>query len=181
MRQVAGYLINYSDTRAIMDKLQIPDKGVEDIMLKHPINDWLAKTNRYNIVCTTVGHVYSCYKDAEGVFLVTHIKAVRRSRSESTETLIESDKDKYVKAWLVEEGGVRDDCLQWMSFPDGDELHLLADGTRPDRNNFRGPWFDYQLTPDQSIRLMKSGKDLDEWVAEVTAGGEVVERIWPPK
>ena len=181
MRLVAGYFVSYPDTRAIMDKLQIPDKGVDDIMLKHPINDWLAKTNRYEIVCTTVGHIYSGYKDAECVFLITRIKIVHPSRSQTAETLVERDKDKYVKKWLVEEGGVNEGGLQWMSFPDADKLHLLADGTRPSRNNFKGPWSDYRLTPEQNSRLMGSSKGLDDWVAKVTANGEAVERIWPPQ
>ena len=181
MRQVAGYFISYSDTRAIMDNLQIPDKGVEDLMLKFPINDWLAKTKRFNIVCTTVGHVYSGYKDAEGVFLITHIKTIRRGRSQNTETLVERDKDKYVKKWLVEEGEAKEDSLQWMSFPDGDKLFLLSDGTRPERNNFKGPWFHYQLTNDQGMRMMQSGKKASEWAAEAIANGEAVERIWPPQ
>ena len=79
MKQVAGYLVSYSDTRAIMANLwQIPDKGVDDIWPQRPINDWLAKTKRYNIVCTTVGHIYSYYRDANGVFLITHVRTVRR-------------------------------------------------------------------------------------------------------
>ena len=39
MRGVGGYFVSYPNTRAIMDKLQIPDKGVNDIVFKHPIND----------------------------------------------------------------------------------------------------------------------------------------------
>lgn len=140
MRQVAGYLVNYSDTHAIMGKLQIPDKGVDDIKLQNPINDWLAKTKRFNTVCTTVGHIYSGYRDADGVFLITHIKPVRRRKSQNGETLVERDRDKYVKVWLVKEGGAEEECLRWMSFPDGDKLGLLADGTRPQRNWFHGPW-----------------------------------------
>ena len=119
LRQVAGYLISYPDARAIMDKLQIPDKGVDDIMLKHPINDWLAETKRFRLVCTTIGHIYSGYKDAEGVFLITHIKPVRRSRSQNPEVLVQRDRDRYVKKWLMEEGGAKPESLQWMSFPDG--------------------------------------------------------------
>lgn len=139
MQQVAGYLASYSNARTIMGKLRIPDKGVDDIILKHPINDWLAKKKRYNVVCTTVGHGYSGYRDAEGVFLITYVKTVWRHESQKGETLVERDKDKYVKIWLVEQGGVNEDCLQWMSFPDGGELGLLSDGIRPRRNERRGP------------------------------------------
>jgi len=164
-----------------MGELQIPDKGVDDIMLKHPINDWLAKTKRWNVFCTTVGHVYSDYKDAEGVFLITQIQTVLHGRSQNTETLIERDKEKYVKKVLVEEGGAREDSLRWMSLPDGDKFHLFTGGTRPYRNKFEGPWIDYRLTPEQKTRLMRSGKDMAEWVAEATANGEVVKRKWPPQ
>lgn len=143
MRQVAGYFASYPDTRAIMDKLQIPDKGVNDTMLKHPINDWLAKTKHYNVVCKTFGHTYSGCQDAEGVILITTIKTVNRGHPQDTEALVERAKDKYVKKWLIEEGGAKENSLQWMSFPDADKLYLLADGTRPYRNNFKGPWSDY--------------------------------------
>lgn len=164
-----------------MGELQIPDKRVDDIMLKHPINDWLAKTKRWNVVCTTVGHAYSDYKDAEGVFLITQIKTVLRGRSQNTEMLpIERDKEEYVRKVLVEEGGAKEGNLRWMSFPDGDKFHLLAGGTRPYRNKFNGPWSDYRLTPEQNTRLMRSGKDLAEWVAEAIANGEVVKRKRPP-
>ena len=71
--------------------------------------------------------------------------------------------------------------MRWMSFPDGDKLRLLRDGTRPVRSNFAGPWVHYILTIEQSIRSMRSGKQRNEWVDEVTAKGEVVERVWPPQ
>ena len=181
MIQVAGYLVSYSDTRAIMANLQIPDKGVDDIFLHRPINDWLAKTKRYKIVCTTVGHIYALYTDANGVLIITHIRSVRRRQSQDGETLAERDKDEHVKRWLMEEGGAKEDGLQWMSFPDGEKLGLLLDGTRPRRSNFHGPWTHYELTNDQGLRLERSGKDTPEWVANAIAKGERVKRIWPPE
>jgi len=181
MLQIAGYLVSYSDARAIMGKLQIPDRGVDNVMLEFPLNDWLAKTKRYNIVCTTVGHVYSCYRDAEGVFLMTHIKNVRRRESQDGETLVERDKDKYVKTWLVEEGGANGDNLQWMSFPDGDKLDLLPSGARPTRNGVSGPLVHYELTRDQSKRAVRSKMPVHEWIAQAEANGEEVNRVWPPR
>ena len=71
-----------------MDKLQVTDKGVNDIMLKHPINDRLAKVNRYSAVCTTVFRVYSGYKNVEGASFVTCFKTVPRGRSQSIGVLI---------------------------------------------------------------------------------------------
>lgn len=180
MRQVAGYLISYPDARAIMAKLQIPDKEVDDIMLEHPLNDWLARKKRYNIVCATVGHIYSSYKDAEGVFLITHIRDVRRRKSRNGETLAERDKDKYVKTWLVQEGGADGDSLRWISFPDADE-HLLISGVRPERNNFHGRWVDYDLTHDQVLRSMRAKMTMVKWAMEAEARGEAVKRIWPPR
>ena len=181
MLQVAGYLISYSNARAIMGQLQIPDKEVDDIMLQHPLNDWLAKTKRYNIVCTTVGHIYSYFRDAEGLFLMTHIKTVRRRESRDGEGLVERDKDKYVKKWLVEEGGANEDSLQWMSIPDADNLGLLPGGARPTRNGFRGPWVHYDLTPEQGTKAMEAKMPLDEWAAQAYARGEAVKRVWPPR
>jgi len=181
MQQVTGYFASYSDARAIMGKLQIPGKGADDIILQHPINDWLARTKHYNVVCTTVGHMYSDCKDAEGVFLITNVKTVRRSKSQNGGTLVERDKDKYVKTWLAEESGVKGNSLQWMSFPDGDELGLLNDGIRPRRNGRCGPFFDYRLTFDQVIRMVQAGMTRNEWAAQAISNGEVVERIWPPQ
>ena len=80
MRQASGHFSNYPDTRAIMDKLQILDKGADDIMFKHPIKNWLAKTDRRSINCMTDGHTYSGHRDVEGMFLITHIKLFHRSR-----------------------------------------------------------------------------------------------------
>ena len=59
------------------------------------------------------------------------------------------------------------------SFPDANNLHLLTDRTRPNRNNFQGPWSDYQPTPEQNAGSMKLRKRLDEWVADsrLQAGG----------
>ena len=54
--------------------------------------------------------------------------------------MVERDADKYVKAWLVEDGGANEDSLQWMSFPDGDKLGLLLGGARPMQNRFHGSW-----------------------------------------
>ena len=69
-----------------------------------------------------------------------------------------------------------------MSFPDGDKLHLSIDGTRPYLNSFEGLWVHYKFTHYQDLRLMRSRKTMEEWVAEATANGEVVERIsWPPQ
>ena len=177
MEQAAGYLIGYPDVRAIMKKLEIPDKGVDDIMLKRPINDWLAKTNRYSIVCTTVGNVRIGFRE-EGVLLVTHIRYVRRSHE--IEPPVERDRDRRVKQWLVEEGGAKEESLRWMSFPDAVEWSLLAEGGgRPYRNDFSGPFTFWRLTGDQEARIRKSGKSRDEWGAEATANGEFVDR-WPP-
>ena len=160
-----------------MDKLQIPGKGVDDTMLKHPINNWLAKAKYSGVISTTVGHVFSNYKDAEGVFLITHAKTVHRGQSDDTDTLVQRDRDKYVKKWLMEEGGAKEDSLQWMSFPDGDKLGLLDQGVRPRRKPFKGPFFKYKLTYDQRLRQIRSGKLIHEWATEAVANGEVVERI----
>ena len=160
-----------------MERLEIPDKGVDDIMLKHPINDWLAKKKRRGVICTTVGNPCDGFSE-DGMLLVTHIRAVRQSQN--PEPPVERDSDRYVKKWLVEEGGAREDSMRWMSFPDESELYLPWTGTRPVQNDFSGPYTYYQFTGDQAVRMMKSGKSRDEWVAEAIANGEVLDRIWPP-
>jgi len=179
MQQVGGYLISYSDARVIMDGLQIPEKGVYGTMLDFPLNDWLVKTKRYKIACTTVGHVYSSYKDAEGVLLVTRIKT---GGWQDDETLVEGDKDKHMKTRLMEEGGVKEDCLQWISFKDRLGLGFSSIGTRPKRNDYQGRWTNYKLTKDQAVRAARTGKPVvDEWAAEVIANGEAVEILHPPQ
>jgi len=178
MFQIAGYLLSYSDARAMMDRLQIPDKGVEDIRLKYPINDWLAKTKRYNIVCMTDGHMFNPgYKDAKGVLLITRIKGLRRCRSEDVETLVERVEDKHVKRWLVEEGGAKDDSLRWISFPDGEKLGLWSG--RPEENNVQGPLFHYRATHKQLMKAQRAGQTVRQWATEAIARGEEVEIVWP--
>jgi len=66
MLQIAGYILSYSDAHAMMDRLEIPDRGVEDIRLKYPINDWLAKTKRYSIVCMSDGHMFNVQLRLQG-------------------------------------------------------------------------------------------------------------------
>lgn len=156
MRRVPGYFISYPDARAIMENLRIPDKGLDDIKLGPPINDWLAKKKYRTIVCTTVGNIYSKYKEAECVFLIKTVYSLE------IDTLVERDWDKYVKKCLVEEGGAREDSVRWMSFPDGDELNLFVDGTRPRRNSLKGPWIHYRLTKDQKLRMKRSRKKRDD-------------------
>ena len=115
------------------------------------------------------------------MFLITHTRTVRQRESQGCETLVERDKDRYVKRWLIEEGAASEDSLQWMSFPDGDKLGLLSEGTRPARNGVRGPWSHYELTSDQGLRAARAGMNPIEWAIEATAKGEAVKRIWPPQ
>ena len=87
-----------------MNKLQVTDKGVNDIMLKHTINDRLARVNRYSAVCTTVFRVYSGYKNVEGAFLVTRFKAVPRGLSQSIGVLIERERTTRRRDWWENAG-----------------------------------------------------------------------------
>ena len=73
--------------------------------------------------------------------------------------------------------GRKEGDLQWMSFPDGDKpICWLTEHGHIERS----PGVTDLTTPKQNTRLMRSDKGLDEWVADVAVGGEVVERIWPP-
>ena len=173
VQRVAGYLLSFPDARVLMAKLEIPDRELANRELYYPINDWLAKTKRRGLVCSTLHRGYDCgFEGPEGVLLITHIRAARRS--ESAELLVERDQDKYVKKWLVEEGGAREESMRWMSFPDEDEFSLLIDGPRPRRNRSSGPPIYYEFTLDQIERQMESGKNGHVWAAEARANGEVV-------
>lgn len=39
---VAGYFLTFPTVRALMSKLEIDDRGVEEERLEFPINNWLA-------------------------------------------------------------------------------------------------------------------------------------------
>ena len=172
----AGYLLSYSDARAVTDRLGIPDKGVNDTLIAFPINDWLARTKRRHIVCNVIGNTFPDCQEAKGVLLITHIKAVRQGPSQDVDLLGERAKDEGAKQWLIKEGEVKEDSLRWMPFRDADKLGLLSQGTRPRRSNVKGSWVFYKLTPEQSARWRASGKTLRDWDEEVTARGEVVDR-----
>ena len=162
-----------------MAKLKIPDKGVDDITLKYPINDWLAKKKRRRILCVTVGNPWTGFLE-DGLLLITHIRVVRQSQN--AEPLVERDRDRYVKKWLVHEGGASEDSLRWMSFPDVEKVHLFAGiyYRYPRRNNVSGPCKLYRLTPAQARRQFWSDKSVVRWIDEQIANGEVFEQIWPP-
>ena len=113
------------------------------------------------------------------MLIITHVKNHRRSQT--VEPLVERDKNLYAKKLLTEEGGAKEDSLQWMSFPDADKLGLLASRTRPRENSINSPWAEYHLTQDQFLRMTLSGMDLRAWLAEAATNGEFVERIWPPQ
>jgi hypothetical protein len=82
----------------VKKKLQVPDKGVDDIVLKQPINGLLARMNWKNVMCNT-GSIYSGHQDAEGVLLIKYVVTVRgrRSQSYNTKVPIEREKGKCVK------------------------------------------------------------------------------------
>jgi hypothetical protein len=180
MTLVAGYFLSYADTRAVMNKLRIPDKGVDDKLIQHPINDWLFMKKRFHVVCNTIGNIYSDCKEAEGVLLITHVKMVRQRPSQGVDLLRERDRDKNVRRWLIREGEVKEERLRWMSFRDGDQLGLLSQGVRPRWTNLKGARVVRNPTPEQSERRESSGKTLKEWDAEVTTKGEVVDRECQP-
>jgi len=53
---VAGYYMPFTSTRALMDKFQISDRGVDDRRLEFPINNWLAETGRTYVLAGAISH-----------------------------------------------------------------------------------------------------------------------------
>ena len=131
-----------------MDKLGIPHKDVDNVLLIHPLNDWLARTKRRGVVCVTVGNALVGFREPDGIFLVTHIRYVRKSPN--AELPVERDQDRYVKKWLVGEGGAKEESLRWLTIPDAEEFGMFyATGTRPRlADGFTGPRTVYEFNVD---------------------------------
>ena len=53
---VAGYFLTFATTHALMDKLQIDDRGVEIERIEYPINNWLAERGKCNMLAGAIGH-----------------------------------------------------------------------------------------------------------------------------
>jgi hypothetical protein len=167
---VAGYYMTFTTTRALMAKLQIDDRGVEDEHLEHPINNWLAEQSRHNVLTGAICHPVTGQRDKEdGMLIMTTFLRVSRGDNPVVE---EQERDIHVKDWLSNEGGVKPDEMEWMSL--FDYFYLTRNGIRPECNDVHGHGRHVifnTLDRDVIVRWRNSGKSLDDFVAdEITAG-----------
>ncbi|KAF9018138.1 hypothetical protein BDZ89DRAFT_1074168 [Hymenopellis radicata] len=135
---LGGYYMDFTTTRALMEFYDIPDKGVENDRLDYPLNDWLAKNNKVEVLAGTIMHPSKGSEVEDGVLLITQqvwYKSISRPRAMSLAPLPERDVDVRVKQWLIS-GGATEDKLEWLSI--WDTFGLTVYGIRPFRNNEKG-------------------------------------------
>lgn len=130
---VGGYYTSYATTRAIIAALGVEDWGYPDHRLEFPINNWLATNNRLNVRAGAIKHPTntSDSPDEDGMLLMTRFEGSDIIREERAE-------DNAVKDWLIQEGGIRLDELEWVSLQD--QSLLTRTGIIPERSvprNFR--------------------------------------------
>lgn len=120
--------------RSVIAALGIEDWNYPDHSLEFPINNWLAINNRLNTRAGAVKHPKSTSKspDEDGILLMTHFV---EGPSDSNPIIEERTQDKAIKDWLIQEGGVRANELEWMSLKD--IFMLTRTGIFPERDEPR--------------------------------------------
>ncbi|KAE9385892.1 hypothetical protein BT96DRAFT_785714, partial [Gymnopus androsaceus JB14] len=106
---LGGYFMDFNTTRTLMKTCDIDDKGVKDDHLEFPINDWLAKTERFHVFAGAIRHPdRGTPKDSEdGILLVTQRVWHARlpdAAARKLITLSEGEADNLVKEWLLANG-----------------------------------------------------------------------------
>jgi hypothetical protein len=171
---VAGYFMTFATIRALLNKLEIDDRGVEEERLEWPINNWLAEQGRLNMLAGSIGHPVTGKPDKDdGILLMTQFLF---TGWESNPVVQENDRDIRVKEWLMNEVGIKPDEMEWMSL--WDDFELTRSGIAPQRNEIRGhrkrDYSRYRFTSDHHKRWMASGKHIEEFLKD-----EEKEGRWP--
>jgi hypothetical protein len=165
---VAGYYLTYATVRALMSKLEIDDRGVEDFRLEYPVNNFLAEQGKYNMLAGAISHpVTGDPTQEDGILIMTQFLET----DESNPVVEEQNRDIRVKQWLLHEGGVKPDEMEWMSL--WDRFYLTPrNGISPRRNNVHGHVTPADLyyphskvvPPDMVARWMTSGLGMEEFL-----------------
>ncbi|KAF9067882.1 hypothetical protein BDP27DRAFT_1328200, partial [Rhodocollybia butyracea] len=115
--------MSFPSTRVLVKHYDIDNKGADDDQLEFPINDWLAKNNKLEVLAGGICHPdRGTAKDQEdGMLIVTH-PAV---------TFPEDKQDLAAKEWLMA-GGVVEQDLEWICF--WDTVGITRMGLQPRRN-----------------------------------------------
>ncbi|KAF9014870.1 hypothetical protein BDZ89DRAFT_1066239 [Hymenopellis radicata] len=154
---LGGYYLPFPATRRVMKNLQIDDKGVENWRLEFPVNDWLAKHGKKDVLAGVLQHP-STGRDARededhGLLLITQFGWSEGYKDNMLFT--EAEKEKRVKEWLINDGGAKESDLEWMSVCDKHGITRL--GFVPTENDTSG------LESDTIIDL--TDEQADRWVA----------------
>lgn len=152
---VAGYYMTFTTARSMMDKLQIDDR------LEFPINNWLAEQNKLTVLAGAIAHpVTGELNKEDGILIMTQFFQLPRGADEPvTDERVEQD-IREVKGWLVNEGGVKPDELEWMTL--WDHFNLTRCGNQPERNNIHGRRcvIHKTMSPEMTQRWENSRKGL---------------------
>lgn len=146
---VGGYYTSFANTRAIIAALGVEDWGYPDYRLEFPINNWLATNNRLNVRAGTIKHPKSTSDspDEDGMLLMTRFEGSDIIREERGQ-------DKAIKDWLIQEGGIRADDLEWISLQD--RFGLTRTGIIPERDI---PYIVRRVTDEEAQRWLEYTKD----------------------
>lgn len=151
---VGGYYIDFETTRSLMAKLEIGDWNYADWKLEQPINNWLFEQKKLHILAGAVKHP-KIPKAAEPRYDVDGILLMTRFTS-SLGPIKARPKDKLVKRWLIQEGGVDEDKLEWMTLRDN--VGLTYNGTKP-KPSVRYTQTVWVPTPEQQHRWFETVKE----------------------
>ncbi len=135
---LGGYYMDFATTRALMKYYEIPDKGVEDERLDYPLNDWLAKNGKREVLAGTMMHPSKGSKIEDGMLLITQqvwFKSLTRKTAMSRPPLRERDVDVAAKQWLIN-GGAGENEIEWLSV--WDTFGLTQISRYAYKNNVKG-------------------------------------------
>lgn len=129
---LGGYYMSFPSTRVLIKHYDIDDKGAGDDQLEFPINDWLAKNNKLEVLAAGICHPdRGTAKDQEdGMLIVTH-PVWYTQRPPQPVTFPEDKQDLAAKEWLMV-SGVAEQDLEWICF--WDTVGITRMGLQPRRN-----------------------------------------------
>lgn len=129
--------MNFDSTRAAMAKLNIDTRKVNDLRLEWPINNWLAETSKLNILAGAIRHPRYTSKEEDGILFMCRFIQAYCNEARDPVLIEEHSRDKEVKDWLMNEGGVKESEIEFVSM--WDLSNLTRSGVIPTCNNIQGP------------------------------------------